>query len=72
MIILMFIIIIGIIVLARVFSRSRGKDGYITMPINPYKRPNSYPSDDPHLTNPAFSAFGNNRSHFIFWHHWND
>ena len=57
MIILMFIIIIGIIVLARVFSRSRGKDGYITMPINPYKRPDGYPPDDPYVTDPAFSAF---------------
>ena len=63
MITLMLIIVIGIIVLARVFSRSRGKDTFITIPFASSNQPCNYPENDPLMTDPTFRFFGGNFFH---------
>jgi hypothetical protein len=72
MIILMFIIIIGIIVLARIFSRSRGKDADITIPGDLYEWPEGYPQDDPYVTDPAFFFMPGNCANYHYSRRWDD
>jgi hypothetical protein len=60
MVLVIIVAIIGVIVLAGVFFKSLKKELHITLPYDS-------PSDDPYLTDPAFSAFGDNSSHLIFW-----
>jgi len=63
MITLIFLVVIGIIVLIRVFSICREKDAHITIPFDYSNQPISYPENNPLMTDPTFKFFGGNIDH---------
>lgn len=67
MIIMTSVTIICVVLGAVVFFRSRRKAAPTIMPSNISEQLNSYPADDPYVTDPTYSAFGGNCAHFIFW-----
>lgn len=67
MIIMTSVTIICVVLGVLVFFRSRRKAAPIIMPSNISEQLNSYPADDPYVTDPTYSAFGGNCAHFIFW-----
>lgn len=67
MVIITSVAIICIAFGAVVFFRSRRKAANIIMPSNLHQQSDTYPADDPYLTDPTFSVFSGNCAHFIYW-----
>lgn len=67
MIIVTSVTIICVAFGAVIFFRSRQKAANIIMSSNLSQQSDTYPADDPYVTDPTYSAFGGNCAHFIFW-----